>query len=135
MGAYFGASAHGGLDINHPAGTPIWSPIDIHDHELFNRLVDGANNNRWRGMHHWPDGSTWKLTLCHLIRMLVPDHQPFPAGTHYADGAGVHIGSYEHSHFGFAVREPGDPESEDIRLDPWILFWQMYEDRKLTIAR
>ena len=32
LGAYQGASAHGGLDINHPPGTPLWAPLDIHDH-------------------------------------------------------------------------------------------------------
>jgi len=29
MGAYHGASAHGGLDINHPPGTPLWAPLDL----------------------------------------------------------------------------------------------------------
>ena len=35
------------------------------------------------------------------------------------------MGAAEHSHFGFAVLDHG----ELIRLDPWILFWQMYEDQ------
>ncbi len=38
---------------------------------------------------------------------------------------GVDVGVAEHSHFGFAVLDHG----ELIRLDPWILFWQMYRDR------
>jgi len=132
LGAYHGAAAHGGLDINHPAGTPIWAPVAIDDHFLFDRLEDGANNNRWRGFHRWPDGSTWALETRHVIRLLVPEHESLPAGTRYADGAGALIGAHEHSHFVFKVREPGDEEENEILLDPWILFWQMYRDRELT---
>jgi len=128
MGAYFGASAHGGLDINHPAGTPIWAPISLDDHELYDSLAKGDNNNRWRGIHHWPNGATWVLQLCHLIRLHVPEHEPVAAGTHIADGAGVWVGSHEHSHFIFRVQDCDD----EILLDPWILFWQMYRDRELT---
>jgi hypothetical protein len=29
LGALYGAAAHAGLDINHPAGTPLWTPIDF----------------------------------------------------------------------------------------------------------
>lgn len=135
LGAYEGTSAHGGLDINHPAGTPIWAPIDIHDHYLFDSQAAGANNNRWRGVHNWPDGSAWILGASHVIRILVDEHQPFSAGVRYADGAGVHIGHHEHSHFVFKVREPGASEDEEILLDPWILFWQMYADRRTTTAK
>lgn len=74
MGPYFGADAHGGLDINHPAGT------------------------------------------------------------HLADGAGVWNGSHEHSHFAFKVIEPGEDDADAIPLDPWILFRQMYQDRRITQA-
>jgi hypothetical protein len=134
MGPYFGAEAHGGLDINHPAGTPIWTPVAMDDHALFDRIETGATNNRWRGTHRWPDGSTWTLQVHHVIGLRVPEHEPLAAGTHLADGAGVHVGSREHSHFVFAVREPGAAEGEDILLDPWILFWQMYQDRRGTTA-
>ena len=131
LGPYFGADAHGGLDINHPAGTPLWSPIEIHDHEMFNSLARGDENNRWRGVHRWPDGSTWILQSHHLIRLLVPEHEGFPAGTRYAESAGVHVGTHEHSHFVFRVCEPGASRDEAILLDPWILFWQMYQDRQI----
>ena len=130
MGAYFGASAHGGLDINHPAGTPIWAPIPLDDHWLYDRVDGGANNNRWRGEHTWAGGATWVLQLCHLIRLRVPEHEPVAAGTHLADGAGVWVGSHEHSHFIFRVRDYDD----EIMLDPWILFRQMYRDRARTTA-
>jgi hypothetical protein len=132
LGAYFGAAAHGGLDINHPAGTPIWTPLAIDDHELYNCVDRGDNNNRWRGVRHWADGSTWILQTAHLIRLRVPEHAPLDAGTHLADGAGVWVGDHEHSHFVFRVVEPGDTMEQAISLDPWILFRQMYLDRRLT---
>lgn len=134
LGAYDGADAHGGLDINHPAGTPIWTPIPIDDHWLFNSLEQGHNNNRWRGFHTWPDGSTWVLQVHHVIRLLHDEHQPLPAGTQLADGAGVWVGALDHSHFVFRVVEPGQSQDDAIMLDPWILFWQMYRDRELTTA-
>jgi hypothetical protein len=135
LGAFFGAEAHGGLDINHPAGTPIWTPIAIDDHVLFNSLAAGDNNNRWRGFHRWADGSTWVLQVHHLIRLRVKEHEPIPAGALLADGAGVYVGDHEHSHFVFKVIEPGGTEADAILLDPWILFWQMYRDREATAAK
>jgi hypothetical protein len=126
MGAYDGASAHGGLDINHPRGTPLFVPFDLDTHFLYNSTAMGHNNNRWRGIRQWDDGTTWMLTSCHMIRLTVPEQTALRAGTQYAEGAGVLVGAAEHSHFAFAVLDHG----EWIRLDPWILFWQMYEDQK-----
>jgi hypothetical protein len=79
-------------------------------------------------VHRWPDGAEWVLQSHHIISLLVPEHEPIPAGTHYAEAAGVWVGCHEHSHFVFRVRDYGD----DIYLDPWILFWQMYQDRAHT---
>ena len=124
MGPYDGADAHGGLDINHPAGTPLFAPISLDEQFLYNSTGMGHNNNRWRGMRRWPDGSEWVLTSCHMIDLTVPEHTPMEAGRQYANGAGVWVGCHEHSHFAFAVYDCG----ELIRLDPWILFWQMYQD-------
>lgn len=135
MGPYFGAEAHGGLDINHPAGTPIWAPFAIDDHRFYDHIDRGDNNNRWQGIHRWPDGSVWVLSVCHIIHLLVPEHEPIPAGAPYARSAGMLTGSHEHSHFVFGVREPGVKEGEEILLDPWILFWQMYQDRRLTTVK
>ncbi len=132
LGPYQGVDAHGGLDINHPAGTPIWTPISFDDHYYFNSLATGANNNRWRGVKKWADGSTWHLQVHHIIRLLVPEHTQLEAGVHLADGAGVLSGVHEHSHFVFAIIEPGETDADRILLDPWILFWQMYRDRRLT---
>lgn len=131
LGPYDGTNAHGGLDINMPAGTPLWTPLHIDKHELFDKVTKGANNNRWRGWRQWPNGSIWMLHVGHLIRVLVPENQSIPAGTHYADAAGVHVDVHEHSHFVFGVQDEGE---EQILLDPWLLFWQMYEDRRETTA-
>jgi hypothetical protein len=129
MGPYDGNECHGGLDINHPAGTPLWTPLEIHEHAEFAKVgVDGANNNRWRGWHHWSDGTSWFIQSHHHIRLLVPEGQPIAAGVHYAEAAGVLSGAHEHTHFVFGIRRDGS----DVLLDPWLLFWQMYRDHKVT---
>jgi len=118
MGPYLGVDAHGGLDINHAKGTPLWAPIDFDDQFYFNSLQAGHNNNRWRGLRTWPDGTTWVLQAHHMVRLLVPEHTPLKAGTHYAEAAGVHVGTHEHSHFVFKVQEPADEEAE--QPDDWV---------------
>ena len=124
MGAYHGASAHGGLDLNHPRGTPLFAPIRLDDQWLHNRTADGHNNNRWTGLRRWPDGSEWILRSAHMVRLTVPEHAPLEAGTPYAEGAGTWVGVVDHSHFEFSIRSDG----KAIPLDPWILFRQMYRD-------
>ena len=130
LGAFNGASAHGGLDINHPRGTPLWAPLDIHDHFYFNSVAMGHNNNRWRGIHRWPDGAEWILQAHHMIELTVNEHEPIRKGQQFARGAGVWTGAVDHSHFVFKVHDYG----ETILLDPWILFWQMYRDEKASRA-
>jgi hypothetical protein len=130
MGPYAGADAHGGLDVNHPAGTPIWAPFSLDSQGIFESLADGDSNNRWRGRRTWPDGTTWIIQTHHVIEALAPDGEPTEAGIQIATGAGVAVGAYEHSHFTFGIIEPGESYDEIIRLDPWILFWQMYRDRR-----
>ncbi|MCX5682456.1 MAG: hypothetical protein NT049_02070 [Planctomycetota bacterium] len=125
MGPYEGTSAHCGLDINMKAGTILSAPIAFDDHYYFNTTEAGFNNNRWRGVRRWPDGSQWWLQSHHLIRMLVPERTPLAAGAPYATTAGVHIGSHEHTHFIFRVLEQGG----DYLLDPWILFREMRDGR------
>lgn len=121
MGPFNGRDAHGGLDINHPACTPLWTPVSLDDQFYFNSLEMGHNNNRWRGLRRWPDGSQWILQAHHMTRLLVPEHTPLERGTHYADGAGVLSGAADHSHFVFRIHDLG----ETISLDPWILFREM----------
>ncbi len=126
MGAYDGADAHGGLDINHPRGTPLWAPFDIHDHYYFNSVPMGHTNNRWRGIHRWPNGAEWVIQSHHMITLLVDEHTPFKAGEKYSESAGVWVGLHDHTHFVFKIYDAG----ELVILDPWILFWQMYRDQK-----
>lgn len=132
LGPYFGADAHGGLDINHPAGTTLYTPFALHRQWLADHISRGANNNRWRGECDWSDGSTWAIRTAHLIDMLVPEHQPLPAGMPYATSAGMRVGNYEHSHFVFLVKGPED--AEEIPVDPWLLFRQMLSDRRALTA-
>ena len=126
LGAYNGASAHGGLDINHPKGAPLWAPLDIDDHFYFNSLATGHRNNGWRGIHRWSNGAEWILDAYHMTELTVPERQPIRKGRQFAWGAGVFSGCFEHSHFVFKIHDYG----ETILLDPWILFWQMYQDQK-----
>src|SRR5699024_8886974 len=119
MGPFCGREAHNGLDINHPAGTLLWAPISFDEHEMFNSIERGDNNNRWRGTHRWDNGAVWVLQSHHLIRLLVPPDRPIAAGTAYAESAGTYIEAAEHSHFVFRVIDEGT----EVLLDPWLLFW------------
>ncbi len=157
LGPYLGQACHVGMDINHPKGSPLFAPVDFGTQAYFNSLAAGDNNNRWRGIRRWPNGDVWALQTHHLIDLLVPQHVPIEAGTRYATTAGVAVGSHQHTHFEFKVgrktpgrplRASGDPASiacpvdfddqseaaqtnpEVLHLDPWIVFWQTFEDRK-----
>lgn len=130
LGPYDGNSAHGGLDINHPAGTPLWAPIAFDEHAMVDRIDRGDSNNRWEGRRRWDDGAEWVLKTSHVIRLTVLETGRLDAGVHYADGAGVSICYHEHTHFGFEVIE----YDQSYVIDPWILFWQMYRDRERTLA-
>ncbi len=127
MGSYNGILAHGGLDINHPAGTPLFAPLDLDDQYYFNSLEMGDNNNRWLGIHRWENGSVWELRAYHMSALTVQEHTPVRQGEQFAIGAGVATGWHEHSHFAFKITECG----QSYFLDPWILFWKMFRDRKL----
>ncbi len=126
MGPYQGADLHGGLDINMPIGTPLWAPIDFDEQFYFNSLAMGHNNNRWRAVRKWPNGDTWTLQVHHLLDLLIPQHTKLNQGKHYAVAAGELTGSHAHSHFVFKI----GPEEDQILLDPWIVFWQLFENNK-----
>ncbi len=146
MGAYLGEACHVGLDINHAKGELLTAPIRFDDHFLFHSLAAGQENNRWRGIRRWPNGDVWALQTHHLIDMLVAERSPLAAGTPYATAAGVHIGSHPHTHYEFKIASPGrvglpadasidfddDKETRPLvaHLDPWIVFWQIFEDQK-----
>ena len=146
LGAYLGQACHRGMDINHARGEPLWAPIGFDNQYNFDSLAAGDNNNRWRAIRRWANGDVWALQSHHHIRLLVPEHKPLPAGTHYAEAAGVHVGSHEHTHFEFKIAhgaadasvdfddaeaEPAPGEQPQvIHLDPWIVFWQTFETAK-----
>jgi hypothetical protein len=132
LGPYMGSDAHGGLDINHPAGTPIWAPFALDGHELFQSLTAGDGNNRWRGWRTWDDGTRFVIGVHHVAEILPVEHCHIDAGMQIAHAAAVSVGAHEHSHFTFAVQPP---KGAVTLLDPWILFWQMYADRSLTRSR
>lgn len=121
LGPYEGRGAHTGLDVNMPKGTLLYTPLALDDQYLYNSKAAGHNNNRWRGVRRWPDGTEWWVQAAHMYEMLVPDRTPLGAGVPYARAAGEWCGNQEHSHFYWRVLEQGG----DYPLDPWILFWEM----------
>lgn len=129
MGGYKGAEAHGGLDINQPKGSAVLAPFDLDDHFLFETLEAGANNNRGRGLRRWPNGDLWTVQVHHMLRLLAPEHTRIKAGERFALGAGVNSGTHEHVHYNFKVTPAGTDTIID--LDPWILFWQSFEDERV----
>lgn len=129
LGAYHGVEAHGGLDINHPRGTEIYTPISVDDQYLYDSLVTGDGNNRWCGIRKWANGDLWQIRVSHILRLLYPQHQPLSAGTHFATGAAVGTWAHPHSHFVFWVK---GEDGQEIQLDPWIIFWQCFENNKDT---
>ncbi|MCH5377673.1 MAG: PKD domain-containing protein, partial [Planctomycetes bacterium] len=157
LGPYLGQACHVGMDINHPKGSLLLAPIDFDTQSYFNSLAAGDDNNRWRGIRRWDNGDVWALQTHHLIDLLVPQNTPLAAGGKYATTAGVHVGSHQHTHFEFKIGRKNaaspliasddtasiacpidfDDESaaarehpEVLHLDPWIVFWQIFEDRK-----
>jgi hypothetical protein len=129
MGTYYGADLHGGLDINMPSNSPLWAPVGFDDHYFFNTLAAGHNNNRWRGIKTWDNGDTWQLQTHHLTQLVIPEHQPVRKGKLYAYTAGVLAGYTSHTHFVFRVQQPGHPM---YYMDPWVIFWQIFEQNKQT---
>lgn len=160
LGPYLGQACHVGMDINHAKGNPLFAPIDFDTQAYFNSLAAGDNNNRWRGIRRWANGDVWALQSHHLIELTAPQGKPLAAGTMYATTAGVHVGSHQHTHFEFKIAHPrpqtesaesaaeedaasiavpvdfddqteiDGQEPEVLHLDPWIIFWQVFEDRK-----
>ena len=126
MGPFMGAVAHCGLDVNMPAGTTLYAPVDFDDHYYFNSLAAGFGNNRWRGVRRWPDGARWALQAHHVVELLVEQNRPLARGRAYATTAGTAVGAHEHTHFIFKVTE----QEGEFFLDPWIFFWQMFRDAR-----
>ncbi len=126
LGPYLGQACHVGLDINMPKGTPLYAPLSFDDHWIF------SADHRWRGVRRWPNGDLWGLQSHHVDRMLVQERGHLKAATHYAEAAGKGIGSHQHSHFEFRLGEGvlNRGQLGGIEVDPWILFWQIFENSK-----
>jgi hypothetical protein len=56
----------------------------------------------------------------------VPEQTLLTQGKMYAETAGVLVGAHQHTHFAWRITEEG----EDYWIDPWIFFWQTFQDNK-----
>jgi PKD repeat protein len=127
LGVYKSEGCHGGLDINMQRGLDLIAPISLDHQFLAHSVVKGFNNNRWKGKRNWGNGDTWYLWSSHLINLTVDEDIPIEKGTAYAKAAGVWVGKHDHSHFEFWI---DNQEKGEIYLDPWILFWQIFENMR-----
>lgn len=132
LGTYFGTDLHGGLDINMPSNAPLWAPFSLDYNYYFNSVKAGHNNNRWRALKHWDNGDTWIIQTHHHNELTVPEFREIEKGTKYAHAAGTLAGSHTHTHFVFKVKQPGFNE---YYIDPWIIFWQILENKKHSQSR
>ncbi len=126
MGAYAGQDAHGGLDVDMPEGTALFSPISVDDQYLVRSVKRGDGNNRWEGRRRWPDGSVWVLNVSHVASLDVREHSPLKAGRRIGAGAGMAVGYRNHSHFMFRVLERHDVHY----LDPWLILREAFRSRR-----
>lgn len=126
LGPYLGEACHVGLDINMPKGTSLYAPLDFDDQWIF------SADHRWRGVRRWPNGDHWALQSHHVDKLLIPENTSLKAGTHYGEAAGKGIGSHQHSHFEFRVGPDvlNRGHLAGSEVDPWILFWQIFENDK-----
>ena len=124
MGPYGGKFAHCGLDINMPAGSKLYAPIDFDLQYYTNHVKSGFRNNRIMGERRWSDNSIWRLSSAHIVDALVDEYIPVKRGDEIATTAGTAVGAHEHTHFNLHITEQGG----SYFLDPWIIFWQILQD-------
>jgi PKD repeat protein len=128
LGTYFGTDLHGGLDINMPSNSTLWAPVSFDYNYYFNTVKAGHNNNRWRALKHWQNGDSWIIQTHHHNELTVHEFKEIKKGTKYAHSAGTLAGAHTHTHFVFKVKQPG---FDEFYIDPWIIFWQILENRKI----
>ncbi len=128
LGTYYGADLHGGLDVNMPSNTPLIAPIDFDQHYFFNSLETGHNNNRWRGIRNWENGDIWQMQTHHVNDLLIPAYKKIKQGQTYALGAGTWCWYSPHTHFILNVYQP--EFGNWTVIDPWIVFWQIFENNR-----
>ena len=115
MGAYLGGESHGALDVDMAQNSVMYAPFGL----------DTQEGIRAEGSRRWPDGSEWRINTGHVIEKLVDDHEPVAGGEPYGIGARRGCWWHPHAHFGFRVYEKGVL----YEVDPWIIFWQLFEDQ------
>lgn len=137
-----GDEAHGGLDINMPRSTPLRTPFAVDDQYYFDRVSKGKNNNRWRGVRDWSDGTRWWIQSHHIDTVLdrIPDHVPLAADVEYCLSGGQWAWEFHHTHFNLrvfrkVVAPDGEAAMEDCWINPAIVFWQAQQDFPLPAAK
>jgi len=128
LGPWNGTDLHGGLDIDMPSNAPLWAPLSLDNNYYFNTVTAGQNNNRWRSFKYWDNGDTWIMQTHHVNQLIVPELQSIPKGTKYAYSAGTCAWASTHTHFFFRIVES---DKTEYNADPWILFWQIFENKKI----
>ena len=126
LGGFRKTEAHNGMDVNVPNNTRLWAPVSFDDQYYFNSLARGDNNNRWMGIRNWPNGEQWILRSHHMTQLHVAEHTSVKQGTEYGEVGGTHFGSHPHVHFYFIWKK----NKTSIHLDPWIIFWKIFENNK-----
>lgn len=116
LGAYLGGESHGALDVNMAMNSTMYAPFDL----------DTQEGIRAEGRKKWADGSEWLINTAHVSEKYVPDHTPLKGGEPYGRGARRACWWHPHAHFGFQIYEEGIMYD----VDPWIVFWQHFEDNK-----
>ena len=116
MGPYMGYDSHGGLDVDMAQKSLMYTPFDL----------DTQEGIRAKGSKTWPDGSEWLINTGHIIKKYVPDDTPVNGGEPYGLGAFRGCWRHPHAHFAFQIKESGILYD----MDPWIIFWQLFEDNK-----
>ncbi|MBV6643446.1 MAG: PKD domain-containing protein [Cyclobacteriaceae bacterium] len=127
LGTYFGADLHGGLDYSMTSNTTLFAPFSLDEHFYFHSLTAGHNNNRWRGIKNWGNGDIWHIQTHHLVQLIAPEHQPLRKGQPYAYSGAIRSGYTSHTHFVLKVKQPG---MDWHFMDPWVIFWQIFENNK-----
>ncbi|MGB3589359.1 MAG: PKD domain-containing protein, partial [Tunicatimonas sp.] len=126
LGGYKKDEAHNGLDVNVPNNTPLWAPIDFDNQYYFNSKAKGDNNNRWKGIRNWENGEQWILRTHHMTELHVRERTPVSQSKKYGEVGGTHYGSHPHVHFFFQWNKG----EQQLPLDPWIIFWKMFENNR-----
>jgi hypothetical protein len=110
MGPYLGVEPHGGMDVNTPKGTPLYTPFEISEKD--DQWLEVGFEPKpyywaatWIAKKNWPNGSEWTLTFLHLDKYLVEEHIPLKSGAFIAEAAGTGVGAEEHTHFEFMIRD------------------------------